>query len=97
MSIFEKPIKQEVTENKIPLTKEPTIEELDIWYGLTPRGFRKRRQTQKVSVKNRILTEGDLGEIFYKCRLPPKLPTELHDWAESLSAAWCRLVPFNSV
>ncbi len=97
MSIFEKRIKPEATENKIPLTKEPTIEDLSIWYGLTTRGFRKRRQTQKISIKNRILTEGDLGEIFFKCGLPPKLPADLHDWAESLCAAWCRLVPFKTV
>ena len=97
MSIFEKRLELEATENKIPLTKEPTLDELAIWYALTPRGFRKRRKVKGVSVKSRVLTERDLGEIFYKCGIPSKLPTELHDWAEALSTAWFRLVPFSSV
>ena len=79
MSIFEKRNKPE--EKKVSVTKEPNLDELAIWYGLTPRGFRKRRNAKNVGVKSRILTEKELGEIFYKCGIPSKLPAELHEWA----------------
>ena len=97
MSIFQKRNKPEETENKIPVTKEPILDELAIWYALTPRGFRKRRKIKGVSVKSRVLTERDLGEIFYKCGIPSKLPAELHEWAEALSTTWFRLVPSSSL
>ena len=94
MSIFQKRNKPE--EKKIPITKEPTLDDLAIWYDLKARGFRKRRSCKKCSIINRVLTEEDYGQIFYKCGIPPKLPVELHEWAEALSAAWCRLVPLNA-
>lgn len=96
MDIFEKQNKSKIEENNIPITKEPTLDIIAIWYGLTPRGFRKRRKAYGVCIKERVLTEGVYGEIFYKCSIPPKLPQELHEWAKDLSTAWCRRVPLNS-
>ena len=95
MSILKKRNKPE--EKKIPITKEPTLEGLAIWYGLSESGFRKRRKQRGVCLKNRVLTEGDLGQIFYKCDIPVKLPMELHDWAEALSAAWEHRVSLSEV
>jgi hypothetical protein len=59
--------------------------------------MRDRYHTHNVCVKNRVLTEGDLGQIFYKLGIPPKLPSELHEWALSLSSVYFRLLPTSAV
>ena len=97
MNMFEKRIKPEVTENVIPVTKQPDKITLAIWYGVSTRAMRDRYHVHDAYVKNRVLTEKDLGEIFYKLGIPPKLPPELHEWASSLSAAYFRLLPPTSV
>ena len=96
MKMFEKRIKPEVTEDVIPVTKQPDKETLAIWYDVSSRAMRDRYHTHDACVKNRVLTEGDLGQIFYKLGIPPKLPPELHECALSLSAAYFRLMPFNA-
>jgi hypothetical protein len=95
MSIFEKRIKP--VETPIPVTKEPDKGTLAVWYNIKPRALRDRFQKKELSIKNRVLTEGDIGQIFFKLGIPCKLPAELHDWAAVLIADYCRLVPFITV
>jgi hypothetical protein len=97
MKMFEKRIKPEVTEDTIPVTKQPDKTTLSIWYDVSSRAMRDRYNTHNVCVKNRVLTEGDLGQIFYKLGIPPKLPSELHEWALSLSSVYFRLLPTSAV
>lgn len=94
--MFEKRIKPEEAENTIPVTKQPDKITLAIWYGISPRAMRDRYHTHDACVKNRVLTERDLGQIFYKLGIPPKLPHELHEWALSLSSVYCRLLLANA-
>jgi hypothetical protein len=74
----------------IPITKEPDWNTFAIWYGLTTRGFRKRRKTKGVLIKEHFLSEDDCGEVFFKCGIPIRLPTELQTWAKELRDAWRR-------
>ena len=94
--MFEKRIKPEVIEDAIPVTKQPDKITLAIWYDVSPRAMRDRYHTHDACVKNRVLTEGDLGQIFYKLGIPPQLPPELREWALSLSAAYFHLLPPTS-
>jgi hypothetical protein len=75
------------------VTKQPNKEIIAAWYDLYSRGMRDRYIKCGVSITNRVLTEHDLGMIFYKCGMPIKLPADLHEWAEGLAAAYCRLLP----
>ena len=86
MNIFEKRVKSEETENVVPVTKEPNKEILAVWYNIKPRALRDRFQKQGLSIKNRVLTEGDIGQIFFNLGIPCKLPVELREWAVALVA-----------
>ena len=94
MSIFEK--RNTPVEPPIPVTKEPNKETLAVWYNIKPRALRDRFQKKGLSIKNRVLTEGDIGQIFFALGIPSKLPAELHDWTAALIADYCRLVPFTA-
>ncbi len=95
--MFEKRIKPEVTEDVVSVTKQPDKETLAVWYNVSLRAMRDRYHAHNVCIKNRVLTEGDLGQIFYKLGIPPKLPSELHEWALSLSSVYFRLLPTTAV
>ena len=92
-----KNFKSKKLEYQALITKQPNKEVLAAWYDIESRAFRDRFYREKLCIKNRVLTEGDYGCIFFTFGIPPKIPDELHEWAEALSAAWCRLVPLNAV
>jgi hypothetical protein len=97
MSKSEKSNYEKRLEYQATVTKQPNKEIIAAWYDVEPRAMRDRYILYGVGVKNRVLTERDLGEIFYKCGTPIKIPVELHEWATELAAAYCRLVPFTAV
>jgi hypothetical protein len=95
MSIFEKRIKS--AGDSIPVTKEPNREILAVWYNIRPRALRDRFQKQSLSIHNRVLTEADIGLIFFKLGIPCKLPDELREWAGVLVDDYRRLVPLSAI
>ena len=79
------------------ITKQPNKEILATWYDIESRAFRDRFNREKLCIKNRVLTEGDYGCIFFTFGIPPKIPAELHEWALTLTAVYCRLLPHTAV
>ena len=88
--------KSKKLENQSIVTQQPNKEILAAWYDIEPRAFRNRFKAKGLCIKNRVLTEGDYGQIFFTMGIPPRLPAKLRDWALALAADYCHLMPFNA-
>ena len=88
---------QKKLEYQALITKQPNKEVLAAWYDIEPRAFRNRFKMKGLCIKNRVLTEGDYGRIFFTFGIPTQIPAQLHDWALTLTADYCRLMPLSAV